>query len=93
MERRREFLTKAVKAMVVTTVGLVCSYWGLFGWMVYTSPLSYAEMDINHDGKVEFFEADYASSYGERAAEKEGLKCIEYFAYKDGMPLKTVCPK
>ena len=61
--------------------------------MVYSSPLSYAEMDINHDGKVEFFEVDYASSFGERPVERAGLKCIEYFAYKDGLPLKVVCPK
>ena len=41
----------------------------VFGWMVNSSPLSYAEMDINHDGKVEFFEMDYASSFGERSVE------------------------
>jgi hypothetical protein len=81
------------KAILLAAIGLVGGYGAIFGWMVYTSPLSYAEMDINHDGKVEFSEADYASSYGERAIEKEGLTCIEYFAYKDGLPLKVVCPK
>ena len=78
---------------MLTVAGLLCGYWMLFGWMVCMSPLSYAEMDINHDGKVGFFEADYASSYGERTVEKGGLKCIEYFAYKDGLSLKVVCPK
>ena len=91
MKRRWGFIGKAGKAIVLTAVGLVGNYWALFGWMVYTSPLSYAEMDINHDGKIEFFEADYASSYGERSVEKTGLKCIEYFAYKDGLPLKVAC--
>ncbi len=85
--------SKAVKTVLITVVFLVCGYWAIFGWMVHTSPLTYLEMDINHDGKVEFFEADYASSYGERVFEKDGLKCIEYFAFKDGLPLKVVCQK
>ena len=93
MERRWGFIGKAGKALALTSAGIFCCYWALFGWMVFVSPLLYAEMDINHDGKVEFFEADYASSYGERAVDKAGLKCIEYFAYKDGLPLKVVCPK
>jgi hypothetical protein len=93
MDRRWGFIGKAGKAIAFTATGLVGSYWVFFGWMVYASPLSYAEMDINYDGKVEFFEADYASSYGERSVKKAGLKCIEYFAYKDGLPLKVVCPK
>jgi hypothetical protein len=93
MKRRSSVIGRAGKAIILAAVGLVGGYWALFGWMVYSSPLSYVEMDINHDGKVEFFEADYASSFGERSVEKAGLKCIEYFAYKDGLTLKVVCPK
>jgi hypothetical protein len=91
MERRWTIVVKTAKAILLTVVGLVGGCWVLFGWMVYTSQLPYAEMDINHDGKVEFFEAAYVSSYGELPIEKGGLKCIEYFAYKDGLPLKVVC--
>jgi hypothetical protein len=93
MGRRNSVVTRAGKAIVLPVVSLVGCYCALFGWMVYSSPLSYAEMDINHDGKVEFFDVDYASSFGERSVESAGLKCIEYFAYKDGLPLKVVCPE
>ena len=59
--------------------------------MVHQSPLAYESMDFNHDGKVSFSEADYASSFGNRVVVDQGLHCMEYFAYKDGLPLKLVC--
>ncbi|GGX12800.1 hypothetical protein GCM10011282_18580 [Undibacterium macrobrachii] len=93
MEDRSPVISRAGKAIAFTALSLVGCYWALFGWMVYSSPLLYTEMDLNRDGKVELFEVDYASSFGERSVERAGLKCIEYFAYKDGLPLKVVCPK
>lgn len=84
---------KVAKAILLIASVLVGGYWLLFGWVVYTSPLTYAEMDLNHDGKVEYMEMDYAASYGEKKIEMDGLQCIEYFAYKDGLPLKVVCAK
>lgn len=86
-------MRKAIKTLAVALGGIVAAYWAFFGWMVYISPLTYAEMDINHGGKVEFFEADYASSYGERDVLRNDRQCLEYFAYKDGLPLKVVCQK
>lgn len=62
-----------------------------FGWMVYTSPLRYSEMDFNHAGRVGLFEADYASSYGKRAVQLDGKKCLEFFSLKDGLTLKIDC--
>jgi hypothetical protein len=93
MVRRQIPVKKVTKAIVLTVAGLTISYCVIFGWMVYTSPLTYSEMDINHDGKVEFFEANYASSYGANEIEKGGMKCTEFYAYKDGLPLKVVCKK
>jgi hypothetical protein len=55
MAHRISTIGRAGKAIALTAAGLVGGYWALFGWMVYSSPLSYAEMDINRDGKVEFF--------------------------------------
>jgi hypothetical protein len=40
---------------------------------------------------VSFSEADYASSFGKRIIVDHGRHCTEYFAYKDGVPLKLVC--
>lgn len=75
--------------MVAAALGL--SYWLLFGWMVYRSPLTYAEMDFDHDGAISYSEVDYASSFGERRLTVIGQQCVEYFALKDGLPLKTKC--
>lgn len=86
-------IRKATKTLAVALGGSAAAYWAYFGWMVYISPLTYAEMDLNYDGKVEFFEADYPSSYGEREVLKNDRKCLEYFAYKDGLSLKVVCQK
>lgn len=70
---------------------LVAAYCIFFGWKVHQSPLAYESMDFNHDGKVSFSEADYASSFGTRMVVDHGRHCTEYFAYKDGLPLKLVC--
>ena len=73
-------------------VGLAAvSYWTVFFSLVLRSPLTYRELDFNRDGKVSFYEADYASSYGTRSVKVEGRECVEYFALKDGLPLKVSC--
>jgi len=62
----------------------------MYLWSVFNSPLSLEKMDLNEDGWVSFSEADYSGNYGTR---KVGINnsCTEYFAYKDGLPLKVVC--
>ncbi len=80
-----------VRAVGITLGAAGVIYFCVFWRMVYSAPLTYAEIDLNHDGTVSFAEADYASSYGERVVLKDGRKCIEYFAYKDGLPLKFKC--
>ena len=66
-------------------------YFAAFGWMVYASPLRYSDMDFNHDRSVGFFEADRASSYGKRAVQLDGKKCLAFFSLKDGLTLKIDC--
>lgn len=81
-----------LKAVVGTAAAMLVGYFSLFGWFVCISPLTYAELDLNRDGHVGFSEAEYAASFGERMVEEKDQKCTEYFAYKDGLPLKVVCP-
>lgn len=87
----RLLLNNIIKRVGITLGAAGAIYFAVFLSMVYFAPLTYAEMDLNHDGTVSFSEADYASSYGERVVLNEGRKCIEYFAYKDGVPLKLKC--
>lgn len=76
---------------IVAGLVLTAVYWAAFGLLVYTAPMSFKELDLNHDGQVSFGEADYAASFGEREIQVNGQQCTEYFAYKDGLPLKVVC--
>jgi hypothetical protein len=84
-------MRNAVRTTATVAGFLVVAYWIIFGWMVYQSPLAYGAMDFNHDGEVSYSEAGYASSFGTRMFVDHGRHCTEYFAYKDGLPLKTVC--
>lgn len=78
--------------MLATAVLGTAAYWLAFVWLVYSAPLTWGELDLDRDGKVTFGEASYAASFGKRATQVDGRQCTEYFAYKDGLPLKVVCP-
>ena len=54
-------------------------------------PVTFGEADLNHDGAVSFTEAEYIASSGRRTYSQRGKTCTEFFAYKDGLPLKTLC--
>ena len=54
-------------------------------------PVTFGEADLNHDGAVSFTEADYIASSGRRTYAQGGKTCTEFFAYKDGLALKTIC--
>ena len=85
--------SRSLRALVLVTAALILAYWAVFGWMVYRSPLPYEAIDLDHDGSVSFTEADYASSFGMRAIQRQGEECVEYFAEQDGAALKLVCPQ
>jgi hypothetical protein len=91
MGRPSSVIVSAGKAAFIAGTVLVVCYWVAFGWMVYMAPMPYRELDLNHDGQVSFGEVNYAASFGERAIQVNGQQCTEYFAYKDGLPLKVVC--
>ena len=91
MARSSLTLVALAKAVALSAVVMFVGYWLVFGWLVVSGPLPYAGLDLNHDGNVSFSEADYAASYGTRTIAVGGQRCTEYFAYKDGLPLKVVC--
>lgn len=91
MGRPSSFILSAGKVAFIAWAVLIICYWVAFAWLVYTAPISYRELGLNHDGHVSFGEVSYAASFGERAIKVNGQLCTEYFAYKDGLPLKVVC--
>ena len=54
--------------------------------------MSFEETDLDHDGHVSWSEAEYVCDFGQRQVISNGKQCTEYFAYKDGLTLKVVCP-
>lgn len=54
--------------------------------------MTFAEADLNKNGAVSLGEAEYIADSGTRQVVQDERNCTEYFAYKDGLPLKIVCP-
>ncbi|WP_146198002.1 hypothetical protein [Caulobacter endophyticus] len=52
----------------------------------------WSEMDWNSDGWTSLGEFLDAADIGKREAVVCQRVCTEYFAYKDGMPVRTDCP-
>ena len=85
---------RANKLFIV--IGILVSLPFVFLVVLYVMSLvdprfTWNEMDLNGDGIVSFSEADYVGSSGVRRIVVDGKECLEYFAYKDGLPVKTVC--
>lgn len=54
---------------------------------------SWGEMDWNQDGMTSFPEFFEASDVGKRSVKINSEDCIEFFSFKDGLPIKTICGK
>jgi hypothetical protein len=60
-------------------------------YLITNNGFSSGEMDWNANGKTSLFEYMQSSDIGKREVSLEGKICIEYYSYKDGLPIKTVC--
>lgn len=72
---------------------IVLIYLAIRGVSSWNQGYSWHEMDWEQSGHTsvdDFFEA---SDIGRRSINHGGKKCLEYYSYKDGMPVKTVCAK
>ncbi|MGN7919618.1 hypothetical protein [Lysobacter sp. 22409] len=52
---------------------------------------SWSDMDWNRDGNTSLSEFLSAGDVGMRKTKRYDRDCKEYFSYKDGLPIKTVC--
>ncbi|MEB0048790.1 MULTISPECIES: hypothetical protein [unclassified Pseudomonas] len=52
---------------------------------------SWSEMDWEQKGNTSLGDFLAASDIGKREVVKDGKKCAEYYAYKDGITVKIVC--
>ncbi len=83
------------KMRVLAIVGaisvLIAAYFVVRGISSLHQGYSWKEMDWNQDGTTSISEFFLASDIGKRETTIDGKKCVEYFAYKDGLPVKINC--
>jgi len=76
---------------VVLASSLILIILGFPALVIASLPFTYSEMDLNNNGIVGFSEAMYFADYGTKEIKEGSKQCTEYFALKDGLPLKVVC--
>ena len=64
---------------------------GIYGAIIATSPLPWAEIDQDGSGVVSLIEAIDAHDVGERPSARNP-DCVEYFWFKDGLTAYEKCP-
>ena len=80
-----------VLAIVGAISVLIVAYIVLRGISSFHQGYLWKEMDWNQDGTTSISEFFVASDIGTRETMIDGKKCVEYFAYKDGLPVKVNC--
>ena len=80
-------------AAVAAVVGLACIYLVVRVAANLMQGYTWEEMDWKQSGRTSLGDFFAASEVGKREIEQDGRKCIEYFSYKDGLPVKVVCSK
>jgi hypothetical protein len=83
---RAKFFQSAfiVELILLIIVGGLCYY----SW---SSPFTYGELDLDNNGVISPTEFEYLMSNGQRKILHAGKQCVEYYALKDGLPIKIVC--
>ena len=72
-------------------IALIVSVGASYLYLLRKSPLAFDELDFDQNGFVTFGELAYSSSYRTREVTENGVRCIEYYALKDGLRLKLAC--
>jgi hypothetical protein len=73
-------------------LSIVIAYSALCIFIGYKKGYTYKTMDWNQDGYTSLMELISSSDIGSRNISVNGEHCIEYYAYKDGLPVKVICP-
>lgn len=89
MGKMRRVLTAVSAAAVL----LVLGYLMLRGVASWNQGYSWKEMDWQQRGSTSIADFLAASDIGKRDVLVNGKTCVEYYSYKDGLPVKTDCSK
>lgn len=83
---------KIIRIIVGVVVLSISCYIILRTIVSFGSGYSWSTMDWNNDGKTTLFEFFESSEVGSRKINNNGIVCIEYYSYKDGLTIKIICP-
>ena len=72
---------------------IIAGYFLIRSAMSFQQGYDWSEMDWNQDGSTTISEFIVSTDIGIRTVQQNGQECTEYFAYKDGLPVKVICPK
>lgn len=87
---------KIIRFLIICLLAILALTIAYFGFRAISSlrqGYSWQEMDWQHRGNTSISDFFAASDIGKREVIQNGRNCTEYYAYKDGLPVKTVCPK
>lgn len=62
-------------------------------YLSWSQGYSWQEMDWHQRGNTSIMDFFDASEIGKREVTIDGNVCKEYYAYKDGLPIKTICQR
>lgn len=71
---------------------LAMAYIAFRSYGSFSHDYSWKEMDWNSDGTTTFSEFLEASDIGRRDITVSDKACVEFFTYKDGLPVRIDCP-
>ncbi|MGZ5027186.1 MAG: hypothetical protein ACXWAT_07260 [Methylobacter sp.] len=83
---------KVISYIFITIGALIVACFVFRGISSWKQGYSWQEMDWQQRGSTSLSDFFAASDIGKREVIKNGKKCIEYYTYKDGLQVKTVCP-
>lgn len=87
-------MNKTIKLLLLliglfSLIGLI--YFSIRFIIGYKKDYDYNVMDWNENGKTSISEIIDSSEIGTRQIVLNEIECVEYFFYKDGLPIKIVC--
>ncbi len=84
---------KRILILIIFFLLISVVYFSIRIFIGYRNGYNYEIMDWNQDGKTSISEIVESSDIGVRQTTINEIRCIEYFSYKDGLPIKVVCPR
>lgn len=85
---------KNLLILIALAASILFSFYLFFrGTSAWSQHYPWRDMDWNGSGTTSLAEFFEASDVGKRVVTKDGSICIEYFRYKDGLPIKVVCKR